>query len=482
MKRAQSLATNVRLGLFRLGKGNGRLTTVWLWACLLAAAAQAQQVPATAGAPRATEPAAGGGVAQSAPRPVQLRPLEPGAPTALAPLIAQALQRHPALTSARKSVSAAHEAPSRVAALPDPVLGVALQNIRFDQPGLDTSPMSALQIGLTQAFPFPGKLSRRRALAEAQVSTAEQKLALAQALVSINVQRAYWRLRFAETAERVTAQSEQLLDSLTNAVHIRFGLGQGAQQDALQAEVAHSRLRAMLQERRQEVRSARRGLSGAVGLAASTQLSASDPAPTQPARLDRAALLGRARQQNPAIALARAQALSARRGVREAEMDRWPDFQIGVAYRIRQASPGDMSQGADMFGVTFATSLPVWTASKQSARVRQSYDELGAADASLNDTTLDVTTRLSQLIDVVDRLDEQIALYDRELAPEANQALDASIEDYQFGRVEFVSVLKNWEVDLETGLARVRLLTDRAERVAEVYALVDGASAKGAAP
>lgn len=405
--------------------------------------------------------------------PMVITPLNPGFPTTLEPLIKEALRNHPGLRSARLTVGAAKETPSRVSTLPDPIFGIALQNIRTDDPGLDTSPMSAVQIGLTQTFPFPGKLRRREALARAHADVAGKQLNVRASDVVLSVRRAYWSLRFAESAERITTDSESILSALTRAIHARYALGQGAQQDALQAEVEHSSLRTMLQHRRQSVVSARRALNSAVGRSPSNNLSASLAPVSGDIKLNRQALMRAARRANPMVALRNAQVAAARSGVDEARHDRWPDFQVGASYRFRQASPGDMSQGADMFGLSFAVTLPVWMNAKQSSRVRESYAFLGAAQADTADVTLEVLSALEQRIDTVERLNRQIRLYLVELLPEADQALDASIGDYQFGKVEVVSVLKNWEMQLKAKLQHAALLSDREIAVAEIDALIN---------
>jgi outer membrane protein, heavy metal efflux system len=389
----------------------------------------------------------------------------------LAELTADAWRHHPAIQQAKHALAAARERPSRVGALPDPVLGVALQNIRTDEPALDTSAMSAVQLSLTQAFPFPGKLGRRQEVAEARAGTAERRLGLVRAEVVLRVERAYWRLQFAETAERITADSEGVLNTLAQSVAAHYTVGHTAQQDLLQANVEHSRLRAMLEQRRLAVSAARRALNGAVGRAPRADIATADRPATGSVRLDRATLMREVENNDPALGVRRAEIETARREVDEARQDRWPDFQIGVQYRFREATPGDPSRGADMFGVSLAIPLPVWMGAKQNAKVRQSYDELGAARDGLNDDRLDAVTRFGELADDVDRLNTEIALYQREILPETKQTVTASINDYEVGRVGMVSVLDNWQTDLKAQIAYARLLSERAVAVAEIDAL-----------
>jgi len=124
-----------------------------------------------------------------------------------------------------------------------------------------------------------------------------------------------------------------------------------------------------------------------------------------------------------------------------------------------------------MFSVTFGLTLPIFARSKQKARIREFQYRLAEARALEDSVALEIATRLERLLDAVERLNTEIELYQRELLPEADLALDASISDYQAARVGFVSVLQNWDTELELQIAHERLLADREERLAEVEAL-----------
>lgn len=386
-------------------------------------------------------------------------------------LIVEALQKHPDLKRVRKGAAAAHEVPSQVRSLPDPLFRFGAENFRFDDPGLDTAAITGLVFGVVQPFPFPGKLPKRRDVAEAQATVSDQEVELLEALVIERVRRSYWQLHFAERASRITQVSGEVINTLTDVVHSRFAVGEAAQQDALQAQVAYSRLRTDLQEREQAVRSARRALNSAVGRPPDDQLPPTK-APVQAARaIDRVRLAKVALRQSPFLDVARSKVDLENKSVREASYDRAPDLQIGADYRLRGTVPGDPTQGADMFSIKFGISLPIWARSKQKARIREKRYRLAEAHALEDSVVLEITTRLERLVDEVERLDAEIELYQRELLPEADEALNASISDYQVARVGFVSVLQNWEAELELQIANERLLTDREQRLAEVETL-----------
>ena len=392
----------------------------------------------------------------------------PEATVPLAGLVTEAEGRNPDILRARHAARAAHEVPSRVGSLPDPMISVSLQNVPFNNVALDASPMTGILIGVSQAVPFPGKLGRREDYAEATAIAAERDADLVRALVALRVKEAYWRLSFAERAYEISSRSERVINSMVNAAIARLSVAMAPQQDALQAEVAHSRIRANLERRRQEIVSARRALNAAVGRAPDAPLGKTEPPPRPPPKLDFDRLNHAVDRRNPAVVAARARVDAADRAVAEAKKDRLPDFQLGAGYRIRAEAQGDMTHGADMFVLTFGMTLPVWLGSKQNARVRETVERHAEAQEHVAAVELDALTQLQQRLDAVERLEIELQLNDREILPQASQALDASITDYQFARVGFVSVLGNWQTDLDAELGYLRLLTERAELLAAI--------------
>ena len=286
-------------------------------------------------------------------------------------LVTEAVQRHPEIRRARRAAAAAWQVPSRLDSLPDPMLSVAVQNLRTDKPSLDGSPMSGIEIGLRQDIPFPGKLGRRSEVATEMARASDRSVKEKATLIALHVREAYWRLHFAEQAEGIALENEKVLGSLASTVLDRFSVGRGAQQDALQAQVAHSRVRALVEERHEAVQAEKHTLNGVVGRPPGAEIAATEEPAAEIPSLDRQALVARAQAQNPTILLHRAQVLVSEQSLREASYNRWPDLQLGVGYRFREAVPGDPSNGADMFGVNFGLTLPIWMGSKQNADMRQ---------------------------------------------------------------------------------------------------------------
>jgi outer membrane protein TolC len=385
-------------------------------------------------------------------------------------LVNEALQNHPQIKEVQGIAKAEANIPSRVGSLPDPMLQVTAQNYRTDDLRSDSSPMSALAIGLVQNIPFPGKLSRRSRVAKNSARTAAEKEELVKALVIYNVETAYWNLHFAEEVYSITQKNIKIIDVLAGVAINRVRVAKVAQQDAFQAQVAHSKLRAKLTEKRESLQNAKRKLNRAVGrdpeksVGQTESLLSSEPNTNSVTTAEDKEI----RKNSPYLKVVNSKVLQKSSALSEAKYDRFPDLMLGLNYKIRDAVPGDNTNGADMVSVMFGVTLPIWMGSKQNARVSENTNRLMAAKAQARDVNLRVATQLGVLREKVLRLNSEIKLYEKEVLPRAEKALNASITDYKSAKVGFVSVVSNWSTEFDLQIHFEKLLKERAVARSEI--------------
>lgn len=394
---------------------------------------------------------------------------EPGA-LDLDGLVDEAVRNEPGLRRMRALSEAAGEVPSQVASLPDPVVMLGASNFRLDDPGLGTSPMTGVVVGVAQLVPSPIKLVRRKELAWSAHRLAEAGVLQASTAVKLDVEQKYWALWLSQESERIFQERTEILDDLAAVVTARFSVGQGAQQDALQVQAAQSQMTALLAERSQERVTALRALNESVGRPPGAE-SGSASAPPEPEAVDadalRARLIG-----NPDVVAADARVDVAEAAVSEARAGLAPDFAVGVDYRVRGVVPNDLSRGADMISGSLRVIVPLWAGTKQGARVREQRARLIAAQAGREDVELLALRKLESVLDVLTRLDAEIDIQRAQVLPAADAALASSIDDYSEGRVAFVSVLQNWSSTLQAELTLHQLRAHRAQSLSLVEALV----------
>jgi outer membrane protein, heavy metal efflux system len=394
-------------------------------------------------------------------------------PSTLEELLAEAEHSHPAILAARARAEADEQRPSQVGSYPDPTIGAAASNFRLDDPTLDSNPAAGVDLRFRQGIPFPGKLGRRRALAMSEADVSRKIAYEIASDVRTNVKSRYWELSGSESVEQITRENIAVLEELIDIANSRLSVGMGAQQDVLQVQAALAELKSQLLLREQETRSAQRGLNVAVGRpATAAPITASAVVLEATPIFDGESLEKAADLFNPRLNVRRAQVLAAENSLEEALHDRWPDFSVGGGYRIRQAIERGVSDGGDMVFLSLDMSIPLYASAKQNRRVDETRSRLVSARHTETDMRLQVGLLTQDLTDTSNRILDQAKLYRDEVIPQDRFALNAAVSDYSVGRVDFLSVLNNWQTLLRDEVALEQLTATLGVRLAELEFVV----------
>ncbi|UCE86891.1 MAG: TolC family protein, partial [Deltaproteobacteria bacterium] len=301
----------------------------------------------------------------------------PESPLSLGWCLERARQANPELAVDAAEADAARERVRPAGSLEDPQLSYEASNVPIDDLDFDSTPLSGHQFGLWQKIPFPGLLSRRERAARAEVEAADSGLEDRSRRVAADVERAWTELGFAQRAFEITDQNLELLRQLSQIAEARYRLGRGLQQDVLRAQVAVTSLLREQLDRRAAVRTAEARLAAlldlrpAVGFARTGALVESAPLPA----LD--PLLELLDDTSPRLHALAAQVERAEHRRQAAEIEGYPDFELGLGYRARKRVAGDAVEGDDFVSVGVRVRLPInpakWRAriAEQSALVRR---------------------------------------------------------------------------------------------------------------
>ncbi|MFQ5417377.1 MAG: TolC family protein, partial [Myxococcota bacterium] len=154
---------------------------------------------------------------------------------------------------------------------------------------------------------------------------------------------------------------------------------------------------------------------------------------------------------------------------RVAQLEGYPDFDLGLGYRIRQRVAGDPVNGDDFLGASVTIRLPIdrrkWRSQvvERDALLRQSRAQYRRARAALRDS---LRSRHADL----ERADREVALIESGLLPQARQSLDSSRSGYEVDKVDFLSLIDSQVRLLDAELRLERAIADRRGAFAAVEA------------
>jgi len=384
----------------------------------------------------------------------------------LADAVALAQSDNPALQSARLTADAAAERVGPAGAWSDPMLSFGLMNRPLDGFGTDEA-MTMNSVQLTQRIPWPGKLgyARERAerLADAQALDADET----EHQLVARVTSIYYQLAFMDRGLAVMRETRDLLRDFLDVSSTRYAVGEGLQQDVLQAQVSVARMTediTVMEQNRVAMAARLNALLGREATVAVEALVLPEPSGTLPP-VD--SLMARATAERPALAAARERVMAAEAGYRSARRQLYPDFTVTLGY-------GQRPQYTDMATIMVGVSVPIFAGSAQLPLRRQLAAEQAAREAQERDLYNETFAKLTELRADAERAARLAALYRDAILPQARAAVESAFSAYRVGTVDYMTLVDNELTVNRYEIESVRLAADYQRNLAELEALVGG--------
>ena len=391
-------------------------------------------------------------------------------PLRLDAVVAEALKQNPEIEAARHRWKAAQERAPQAAALDDPEAKIEFWNTPEN---LDITRTGNTIFGLSQRFPYPGKLGLKERVAVQEAEMALSLLRAKEREVAAAVKTVFFELFFAHKAIEVHHQQIDILKDFFAVANARFRAGKGAQVDVLKASVELSKLFNELPVLEQQRESAKAKLNVLLNRAPQSSLAEPlEPAGPRARRaledLQQMAIQNRPELRTLDIEIARSQT-----AIALAQKQYYPDFNIMVS-RFQNFG------ARDGFGGMVTMSLPFsfWTKPKYDAGVREAAANEDAAKATYEALKNQVLFEVKDLLVKTDATEQLITLYKTTIIPQAQQTLESARANYQTGKVEFLTLLDAERALRDFQLEYYRALTTFEQRMAELERAV-GTNLKG---
>jgi len=367
----------------------------------------------------------------------------------------EALRANPQLAAEYHRVTAAQKMSPQLGALPDPKLSYT----EFvSQVQTRTGPQER-SLALTQAFPWPGKLSLRRGIADRSAEAAFYRYEGLQRQIIREVGLAYYDYAYLGETRRITQENVALLEQLVPTVDEKVR-GGGDLSASLRLEVELTRVKDQLQAIDEQRRTQSSRLESLLGR--TPNLESVLPWPglrATPPTLGAQAAMEAAVADHPLIT-------AAQRGVMSAQLARdlagkasLPDLTVG-------ANVIDIGDGGDTaVGVTVGISLPLNFA-KYRAEREESEARTAAAEAEVEALQQRLKADLHRSIQEYREAAKRLDLYRGKLLPAAEQALELTGESYRTDKATITDL-----IDTERTLLDLRLINQRALVLAHKSAL-----------
>src|ERR1700678_1511445 len=165
-------------------------------------------------------------------------------PTPLSQLLAEGGANNPQISAADHAARAARQVAPQMTTLPDPKF--TYQQLSGGSPkpfaGYTNSDFAYIGVGASQQLPYPGKLRARGTVAERDADTKQAEVEVTKTSIADAVKADYLQLAYLQQTLGILRQNESVLDQLIQDATAHYQVGQGMQQDVLQAQVNRTKI------------------------------------------------------------------------------------------------------------------------------------------------------------------------------------------------------------------------------------------------
>lgn len=356
-------------------------------------------------------------------------------PTPLASLVAEAQADNAQVSAANHSWQAAKDVPRQVTTLPDP--SVTYQNLSVGNPlpfaGYTTSNFAYIGIGASQELPYPGKLRLRGDVATQDAAVKETQLDATRATVADAVKADYLQLAYLQKTLGILVENRRVMDQLIQDATAHYQVGQGLQEDVLEAQVERTKIVREITMHHQQMGQLQANLKGLLHRDQDSPDIVTEDLVESPLPPTSDDLLQRVRRSNPQVQVDAGTVSRQSAALASARREGKPDFDL--SYMYQNTGP----KFSDYYMFTLNVRLP--RRRRVDAQVAETSENLAqsrsALDADLQQQLAEVKQQYVTASGDADLLKE----YREGLIPQSDAAYRSTLNAYASNRDRFTHVL-----------------------------------------
>jgi outer membrane protein TolC len=342
-------------------------------------------------------------------------------------LINEAVVNNPDLQASGSRADASGYRAPQVSALPDPIFSVGYQNEGFSRYTYGSSKDSQWMYSVSQAVPFPGKLSLKGEAAEKEHAALRDSHSALRLKTIAQIKELYFDLLVTHKTIDLINERLTLLSAVENLALARYAAGRSSQLEALSAQTEKYLLLEKEVTLKQKIETLETSLNRALARKISEPLGRplETPVTYLHYRLDE--LIAAALEKSPEIRSRLNSIASAEARLSFAKRDYLPDFTITGGY---YAKGGDFE---NMWSLTLGVNIPIFYLRKQKNAENEAEAALIEARSLKKASDLLVGASLRENFAQMKAAEKLMSLYREGLIPKSRQDFELSLSGYKTG-------------------------------------------------
>jgi outer membrane protein TolC len=352
--------------------------------------------------------------------------------------------------------------------LPDPMLTLGLANLPVNSFSFTQEPMTGKIVGLSQAFPFPGKLSEQADVNSKDVDIVEQEILDAKNEVRKNVIKNYNELLYVRESISIANSSKDLLNNIAEVVRTKYSVSSASQQNLLKVELEITNISEKLEDLKSKESSQLSMLNALLLRNENSQIQTPDFPVNDYKTFTVDALIDSAIKYRPFLLGIKEAKQKEQLKKSLAEYDYYPNFNLALQYSFRDKIENTNTPLNDFFTVMLGISLPLNYGGKVSAKVDETESMQKLYDEQYDMSIQVLRSSFGSSVSKLKSLRERIKLIEEGSLIQANENLKTTLTSYQVGQVDFLNVIdaQNSLLKIENDLYRLK--TDYLNEIAEL--------------
>lgn len=363
------------------------------------------------------------------------------------------LERNPQVEAARNAYEAARARALQAGALPDPELEFEFEEV----PALGSvGDYGERTIELSQRVELPLKwwhrLQAGRQHAEAIRLAVFEMTKLD---ISLQAKQAYDRIALQKSLLQHAQQDFDLAQNILRQADIRFEAGDVPQLDVMRASVEVGRATNRLTAAKNDLSVAKTALNALLARPLQTPFAIADSLVYQPVETDLDPLTSAALKQRPDLAGTELQLKALQSQQAAATAAYWPDLNVGLGRQRRHEAGGHEE---DSWQVRFGLEVPLWAFSRQRGERAAAKAEVAKVAAERDAVRYQVLLETEQAYLDLKTAEEQVALFQGQILPEAERAFEVAGRSYDEGKLTYLELLEAQRTWIETQIEYAQAL------------------------
>ena len=370
------------------------------------------------------------------------------------PLIREAKEKNPEIMAAFKRYEAAKARIPLAKSLDDPILSFGFQRTKGSPFQLNNTPTDERMLSFSQFLPFFGKLSLKGkiSLVESQIFASEYK---AKELEVINdLKNAYYDLFMNYKEIELNRESLILLEGIAKVAESKFTVGEASQEEVYKLHLEVARLNTNIANLEQEKKSKETLINTLLNRDPESPLGIPVLEEQESFNIDIKSLYMSTLLNQPEL-LTFSYAIERNKYAKSlSQRSFFPDLMAQITER------GFSTGTIGPWDLMLAFTLPLWFWTKQRYQVKEAIANLEEAKGTYQAMQNKAFAEVKDLAIKIETAKNKIRLNKNELLPILESSIEVSLAAFRTGKGDFMSLLDNQRMLIETKINYYKSLVD----------------------